>query len=76
MLDVVVAHDIYGQIKVDLILNNRLDVDEFVERIEKSKSRPLNVLTDGEHWHTVEAESEKVLDRIEEKLNEKGYLRL
>ena len=75
VLDVVVAHDIYGQIMVDLILNNRLDVDEFVERIEKSKSRPLNVLTDGEHWHTVEAESEKVLDRIEEKLNEKGYLR-
>ena len=75
VLDVVVAHDIYGQIMVDLILNNRLDVDEFVERIEKSKSRPLNVLTDGEHWHTVEAEPEKVLDRIEEKLNEKGYLR-
>ena len=48
VLDVVVAHDIYGQIMVDLILNNRLDVDEFVERIEKSKSRPLNVLTDGE----------------------------
>ena len=32
---------------------NRLDVDEFVERIERSKSRPLKVLTDGEHWHTV-----------------------
>lgn len=75
VLDVVVAHDIYGQIMVDLILNNRLDVDEFVERIEKSSSRPLKVLTDGEHWHTVEAASEKVLDKIEEKLKEKGYLR-
>lgn len=75
VLDVVVEHDIYGQITVDLILCNRLDVDEFVERIEKSKSRPLNVLTDGEHWHTVEAETESVLDRIEERLKEKGYLR-
>ena len=63
------------QIMVDLILCNRLDVDEFVERIENSKSRPLKVLTDGEHWHTVEADSEKVLDKIEEKLKEKGYLR-
>ena len=75
VLDVVVEHDIYGQITVDLILCNRLDVDEFVERIETSKSRPLKVLTDGEHWHTVEADSEKMLDKIEEKLREKGYLR-
>jgi len=75
VLDVVVEHDIYGQITVDLILRNRLDVDEFVERVEHSKSRPLKVLTDGEHWHTVEADSENVLDKIEEKLRAKGYLR-
>jgi len=60
---------------VDLILRNRFDVDEFVERIENSKSRPLKVLTEGEHWHTVEADSEKVLDKIGEKLKEGGYLR-
>ena len=75
VLDVVVEHDIYGQITADLILCNRLDVDEFIRRIDRSKSRPLNVLTDGEHWHTIEAVSEKILDRIEEKLKEKGYLR-
>ena len=75
VLDVVVEHDIYGQITVDLLLCNRLDVDDFVERLAQSKSRPLKVLTDGEHWHTVEAETEKVLDKIEEILKEKGYLR-
>ena len=75
VLDVVVEHDIYGQITVDLILCNRLDVDEFIERIGYSKSLPLNVLTDGAHWHTVEAASEKVLDKIEEKLREKGYFK-
>lgn len=75
VLDVVVEHDIYGQITADLILCNRLDVDEFVERIEHSKSRPLKVLTDGAHWHTVEADSVKVLDKIEDMLREKGYLR-
>ena len=75
VLDVVVEHDIYGQIIVDLILCNRSDVEEFINRIENSKSRPLKVLTEGEHWHTVEADSQKVLDRIEEKLREKGYLR-
>ena len=75
VLDVVVEHDIYGQIMVDLILCNRLDVDEFIGRIENSKSRPLKVLTEGEHWHTVEADSEKVLDKIGEKLKEGGFLR-
>lgn len=75
VLDVVIEHDIYGQITVDLLLCNRLDVDEFVEKIENSKSHPLHLLTDGEHWHTVEAETEKMLDKIEEVLKEKGYLR-
>ena len=75
VLDVVIEHDIYGQITVDLILCNRLDVDEFVDRIVCSRSLPLKALTDGEHWHTVEASSEKVLDKIEENLSKKGYLR-
>ena len=38
MLDAVVEHDIYGQITVDLMLCNRMDVDEFMERIRKSKA--------------------------------------
>lgn len=75
VLDVVVEHDIYGQITADLILKNRMDVDEFVERIESCKSQPLKVLTGGEHLHTVEAESEQILDIISQKLKEKGYLR-
>ena len=75
VLDVVIEHDVYGQLTVDLLLCNRLDVDEFVERINNSKSRPLNVLTDGEHWHTVEADTQKIIDKIEEMLQKKGYLR-
>ncbi|MFR8427507.1 MAG: transcription repressor NadR [Roseburia inulinivorans] len=50
VLDAVVEHDIYGQITVDLMLCNRMDVDEFMERIRKSKSQPLNVLTE---WKTL-----------------------
>ena len=51
-----------------------MDVDEFMERIRKSKSQPLNVLTGGKHWHTVEADTEPMLQVIGEKLREKGYL--
>ena len=61
--DVVVEHDIYRQ-----------DADEFVRRLQANQTRPRNELTDGYHYHTIEAEKEAYLDRIEEKLNEKGYL--
>lgn len=74
IIDVVVEHEIYGQITADLILKNRGDVDEFVGKINQSPAKPLKVLTAGNHFHTVEADTEKQLDTIEQKLKEKGYL--
>lgn len=76
VLDVVVEHEIYGQITVDLIINSRKDVKEFLARLTacQNRSRPLNELTDGIHYHTVEAESEEDLDVIEEELRCRGYL--
>ena len=74
VLDVVVEHDIYGQITVDLIINNRADVNAFVNKLEQNHTSSLNRLTDGVHFHTVEADSEEILDRIENVLKEKGYL--
>ena len=73
VLDVIIEHDVYGPITVDLQLSTRHDVDEFMERI-MGNARPLKYLTDGVHYHTVEAESEKALDRIENVLKQKGYL--
>lgn len=73
VLDVVVEHEIYGQITADLILKNRRDVDEFIGKMNRIGDRPLKVLTGGFHFHTVEAESGQILDRIEEQLREKGF---
>ena len=72
VLDVVIEHDIYGQITVDLILKSRQDVDEFIAKVAKSKAKPLKTLTGNKHFHTVEADSEQLLDIIEEKLREKA----
>ena len=74
ILDVSVDHDLYGQISADLIIHNRADVTEFVEKMKSSKSKPLKVLTDEIHYHTVEAKSVEILDRIERKLDELGML--
>lgn len=74
VLDVVVEHEIYGAISVDLILRNRAEVKEFVRKVENETTVPLMGLTKGAHFHTVEAESEEVLNQIEEELRKKGYL--
>lgn len=74
IIDVVVEHEIYGQIAADLIINNRADAEAFVKKVEKYKDKPLNNLTNGTHFHTVEADTAEVLSNIGEELNKKGYL--
>ena len=74
VLDVIVMHDIYGQIEADLMIHNRQDVYEFVKKVKEKKTTPLKELTDGVHLHTVEADSEEILDRIEKVLVEKNFL--
>ena len=49
VLDVAVDHPLYGQIRADLIINNRLDVEEFVERMDRYKAQPFKVLTGDCH---------------------------
>lgn len=74
IMDVVVEHDVYGQIRADLDLRSIQDVAHFCQLLEKSASGPLFPISAGIHLHTVEAESEEVLDRIEQQLSQKGYL--
>lgn len=74
ILDVVVEHEIYGQITVDLVLKTARDVKDFVERLSRNKTKPLKELTGGVHIHTVEADTEELLTVIEERLRDKGYL--
>lgn len=74
VIDVSVEHDLYGQISADLIIHNRADVEEFVSKMKISNSKPLKVLTDEIHYHTIGAPSEEILDRIEKKLDESGFI--
>ncbi|WP_343210191.1 transcription repressor NadR [Anaerolentibacter hominis] len=74
VLDVIVSHEIYGQIAADLVIANRQDVYDFVNKVKLKKTVPLKELTEGIHYHTVEADSEETLDRIQEALQGKNYL--
>lgn len=74
VLDVAVEHEIYGQIRVDLLIETVQDAVDFSEKIANCRDNPLKVLTDDCHYHTVSAASEKLLDLIEKELRSKGYL--
>lgn len=74
VLDVFVHHEIYGQINTDLVIRNRQDVYGFVKKVEEKKVVPLKELTESIHQHTIEADSEEILDQIEKALEAKGYL--
>ena len=74
VLDVLIPHPVYGTIRADLGLSCRQDVAAFLERFRTCRTRPLCTLTDGVHYHTVEAADEKTLDAIEQALFCKKYL--
>ncbi len=74
VLNVIVEHGVYGFITADLIVSNRMEVKEFIEQLNKKKTTLLSQLTGGVHTHTVEADSEEILNRIEEQLKRKQYL--
>jgi len=74
ILDVAVEHEIYGQIRVDLLIETAADARDFFEKILGCRDNPLKVLTDDCHYHTVAAPSEKLLDLIETDLRNKGFL--
>ena len=74
VIDVMVEHPVYGEIKGMLMLSSIYDVDVFIKKLEKSAGQPLLVLTGGTHLHTIEADSDDKLDMIEDELKKKGYL--
>jgi transcriptional regulator of NAD metabolism len=74
ILDVAVEHELYGQIRVDLLIESTQDARDFAHRLVTCQDNPLKLLTDDCHYHTVSAPSEKLLDLIEAELKDKGFL--
>lgn len=74
VLDVVVEHPLYGEIKSQLQIGSRHDLRQFIDNLNKTKAEPLSSLTGGVHIHTIEVNDEETLKRIKEGLLEKKYL--
>lgn len=74
VLDTMVNHKAYGKISVPLNIRNRRDIQIFIEQITCGKSGLISNVTSGFHFHKVTAESEEILDEIEDILRKKGML--
>ena len=53
---------------------SKLQVKQFIEGVRSGKSTELMNVTGGYHYHTVCAETEEILDRIEQALEAHGYI--
>ena len=74
VVDVMVNHRVYGKVSAPLQIKNRRDVQAFLKNLESCKSTPLLNVTSGYHFHHVSAESEEILDEIEDALRRKHFL--
>lgn len=72
--DVIVEHPVYGEIRAMLMIKTLYDIQSFVKRVEEYNAEPLLSLTKGVHLHTIEAESEEIINNIVKELKSKGYL--
>ncbi len=74
VLDVIVEHPLYGELKGTLMIKNFADLKAFVKRMEETGAQPLCSLTDNLHLHTLETKDEHDFLSIKRELKEKGIL--
>lgn len=74
ILDVIVEHPIYGEMRGMLMIQSPEDVKQFMDNIRQDEANLLCAVTDGVHLHTVEAMNEEVIKRIKEELAAKKLL--
>ncbi|TDA68854.1 MAG: transcription repressor NadR [Clostridia bacterium] len=74
VLDVVVEHPVYGELRGLLMLSTPEEVKRFTARLLASGAQPLLALTRGVHVHTVEAATEEDLNTMEAALEREGLL--
>ena len=73
IVDEFVWHKVYGKIDVQLNIFSKYRVEQFIDGVRSGKSTELMNITGGYHYHTIRAESDEILDLIEEKLKENNF---
>jgi len=74
VLDVVVDHELYGEVRADLKASTHRDVQRYADVLRTSDVEPLSSLTGGVHVHHVRAPDEVALRSARSDLASLGVL--
>jgi uncharacterized protein len=74
VLDVIVKHPLYGELRGSLALESRADVRDFLAQVRTSRAALLSSLTGGMHLHTVEASRPEMIVQARARLRARGFL--
>lgn len=74
VVDVVVEHPVYGELRGELQLASRADVEAWAEATRRAGAHLLSELTEGIHLHTLEADTDERLERARAALARRGFL--
>ncbi len=72
--DIFIEHPAYGKVSIDLSISNRMDAGVYAEKFMDKAATPLFEISRGVHYHTIEADDQIAIIRIQKALNDKGYL--
>lgn len=74
VIDVLVEHPLYGELRGSLMLESRADVADFLRRWRAAGASLLSSLTRGVHLHRVEASRPELIARAKAQLQARGIL--
>jgi len=74
VLDVVVDHELYGEVRADMNVWTHRDVQRYMEVLHTSDVEPLSSLTAGVHTHHVRAPDDVALGSARSDLANLGFL--
>lgn len=74
ILDVIVEHPLYGELRGSLMIESRADVDDFLDQVAVKHASLLSSLTHGIHLHTVEASRPEMISRAKARLRARKIL--
>ncbi|MBM7558455.1 transcription repressor NadR [Marinitoga litoralis] len=72
ILDVIVEHPIYGEIKGRIDVENENDIIKFLSLLKTTHATPLLELSNGIHIHTIEVKDDETFEKVKNAI--KKYL--
>ncbi len=74
VVDVTVENSLYGELRGNLNIASRYDVDNFIRQAKDTPECLLSRMTGGVHLHTLHCPDAGTFQRIKKALDEKGIL--